>query len=92
MSRTENQSKRFGNVEAVKSLNLEVVEGTAYGFIGPNGAGKSTTMSILATLLAPRRRPQSRPYLIDTNAPCVLASERASRPVDERRVTGPSSA
>lgn len=53
MIRTENLSKRFGNVEAVKSLNLEVAEGTAYGFIGPNGAGKSTTMAILATLLAP---------------------------------------
>lgn len=53
MIRTENLSKRFGDVEAVKSLNLNVREGTAYGFIGPNGAGKSTTMAILATLLAP---------------------------------------
>lgn len=53
MIRTENLCKRFGDMEAVKSLNLEVREGTAYGFIGPNGAGKSTTMAILATLLAP---------------------------------------
>ena len=40
-------------MEAVKDLNLEVREGTAYGFIGPNGAGKSTTMAMLATLLEP---------------------------------------
>src|SRR5690606_11467186 len=53
MIRTENLSKRFGDVEAVKSLNLNVREGTTYGFIGPNGAGKSTTMAMLATLLGP---------------------------------------
>ena len=53
MIRTENLSRRFGDVEAVKDLNLEVREGTAYGFIGPNGAGKSTTMAMLATLLEP---------------------------------------
>jgi ABC-2 type transport system ATP-binding protein len=53
MIRTENLSKRFGDVVAVKDLNLEVRKGTAYGFIGPNGAGKSTTMAMLATLLEP---------------------------------------
>jgi hypothetical protein len=35
-------------------------------------------------LLASMLRPQSRPYLPGTNAPCVLASERPSRPGDER--------
>jgi len=43
-----------------------------------------------SALLAPRPRPQSPPYLTDTEAPCVLASERASRPDDEQRSTKPS--
>jgi hypothetical protein len=41
-------------------------------------------------LLAPMLRPQSRPYLPGTNAPCVLASERPSRPGDERYSAKPS--
>jgi len=45
--------KRYGRMEALKGLTLELEKGTVFGFVGPNGAGKSTTMSILATLLAP---------------------------------------
>src|SRR5207302_10902681 len=47
-------------------------------------------LSRRAALLAPRRRPQSRPYLVDMGAPCVLASERPSRPDSERRIARPS--
>ncbi|GIP36684.1 ABC transporter ATP-binding protein [Paenibacillus sp. J2TS4] len=46
-------TKQYGNFTAVDSLNMEIAQGTVFGFVGPNGAGKSTTMSILATLLAP---------------------------------------
>jgi len=45
--------KRYGRMEALKGLTMEIERGTVFGFVGPNGAGKSTTMSILATLLAP---------------------------------------
>ncbi|HHP3706319.1 TPA: ABC transporter ATP-binding protein, partial [Shigella sonnei] len=45
--------KRYGKMEALKGLTLEIEKGTVFGFVGPNGAGKSTTMSILATLLEP---------------------------------------
>jgi len=41
-------------------------------------------------LLAPMRRPQSRPYRSGTRAPCILASERASHPGDERYSAKPS--
>lgn len=51
MIQTENLSKQYGKVHALKPLNLEVKKGSVFGFIGPNGAGKSTTMLILATLL-----------------------------------------
>ncbi|QBF32631.1 ABC transporter ATP-binding protein [Thalassococcus sp. S3] len=46
-------AKRFGAVQAVSNVNLEVGAGTALGLLGPNGAGKSTTLSILMGLLAP---------------------------------------
>lgn len=39
--------KRFGDVNAVDGLDLEVPPGTCLGLLGPNGAGKSTTMRLL---------------------------------------------
>lgn len=53
MIRIQNLRKRYGKMEALKGLTLEIEKGTVFGFVGPNGAGKSTTMSILATLLEP---------------------------------------
>ena len=50
---TRNLVKRYGKLEAVSSLNLEVPEGAIYGFVGPNGAGKTSTMRILTTLMQP---------------------------------------
>jgi ABC-2 type transport system ATP-binding protein len=45
--------KRYGELEAVRGIDLEVRAGEIFGFLGPNGAGKSTTISILCTLLTP---------------------------------------
>jgi ABC-2 type transport system ATP-binding protein len=45
--------KRFGSIEAVRGIDLEVRRGEIFGFLGPNGAGKSTTINILCTLLRP---------------------------------------
>lgn len=53
MIQIERLSKRYGKVHALQNLDLEVKQGSVFGFIGPNGAGKSTTMLILATLLEP---------------------------------------
>ena len=53
MIRTENLTKKFGNVTAVEGLNLDVKEGEVFGFLGPNGAGKTTTVRMLPTLLGP---------------------------------------
>ena len=49
--RTEGLSFNFGNQQVVKSLNLQVPEGSIYGFLGPNGAGKTTTIKLLLNLL-----------------------------------------
>jgi ABC-2 type transport system ATP-binding protein len=40
-------------VEAVRGLDLEVIEGECFGLLGPNGAGKTTTIEIMEGLLAP---------------------------------------
>jgi ABC-2 type transport system ATP-binding protein len=50
---TKGLVKRYGQLMAVKDLDLVVEEGAVFGFVGPNGAGKTTTMRILATLLRP---------------------------------------
>lgn len=50
---TVNLTKKYGDLMALDNLNLEIEEGTCFGFIGPNGAGKTTTIKILATLLKP---------------------------------------
>jgi ABC-2 type transport system ATP-binding protein len=46
-------TKRFGAVEAVKDLTLEVHQGEVVAFLGPNGAGKTTTIDMILGLSAP---------------------------------------
>jgi ABC-2 type transport system ATP-binding protein len=52
--RADSLTRTFGDeVEAVRSIDLEVRQGEVFGFLGPNGAGKSTTVRMLCTLLPP---------------------------------------
>lgn len=46
-------AKRYGAVQALGGLNLDIPRGSLYGIIGPNGAGKTTMLSVVATLLIP---------------------------------------
>ena len=48
-------SKRYGQVEALRSVDLEVEDGELVGLLGPNGAGKSTLVKIAAGLVRPTR-------------------------------------
>jgi len=46
-------TRRFGQTEAVKRLNLQVPAGSVFALLGPNGAGKTTTLKLLMNLLRP---------------------------------------
>ncbi len=45
--------KSFGDVRALRGVDLAVAPGTVLGLLGPNGAGKTTTVRVLTTLLKP---------------------------------------
>ncbi|EIN8475368.1 ABC transporter ATP-binding protein [Listeria monocytogenes] len=49
MIKLTNVVKKFGKIEAVKGINLEVEKGSLFAFLGENGAGKSTTLSMICT-------------------------------------------
>lgn len=51
--RTAGLSKRYGAVDALSDLDLEVTAGEAVGYLGPNGAGKTTTIRLLLGLIRP---------------------------------------
>jgi ABC-2 type transport system ATP-binding protein len=49
----EGLTKSFGDVHALRGIDLVVPHGTVLGVLGPNGAGKTTAVRILTTLLLP---------------------------------------
>jgi ABC-2 type transport system ATP-binding protein len=51
MIETRNLTKRFGHVEAVHEVSLEVRPGDRYGLLGPNGSGKTTLVRMLLGLV-----------------------------------------
>jgi ABC-2 type transport system ATP-binding protein len=48
---TQDLTKRFGKVQAVRGVSLEVREGDRYGLLGPNGSGKTTLVRMLLGLV-----------------------------------------
>lgn len=68
----KNVHKYYGNVHALRGLNLEVRQGEIFGFLGPNGAGKTTTIRCMLDLIRPnsgsirvlRLDPQQNPQAV----------------------------
>jgi len=50
---TQNLTKSYGSVPALRGVDLEVRRGEIFGFLGPNGAGKTTTIRCLLDLIRP---------------------------------------
>jgi ABC-2 type transport system ATP-binding protein len=46
--------KNYGNIRALRGLDLEVQRGEIFGFLGPNGAGKTTTIRCMLDLIRPQ--------------------------------------
>ncbi|HAT1822351.1 ABC transporter ATP-binding protein [Legionella pneumophila] len=46
-------AKSFNGINAVVNLNLQIQEGTIFGFLGPNGSGKTTSLRLLSGLVVP---------------------------------------
>lgn len=49
----ENLTKKYDEIVALNSLNIEVNSGEIFGFLGPNGAGKTTTIRLILGLQQP---------------------------------------
>ncbi|MGH3776545.1 MAG: ABC transporter ATP-binding protein [Pseudonocardiaceae bacterium] len=66
--------KRFGTVEAVRGIDVEVRPAETFGFLGPNGAGKSSTMRMIACV-SPRSAGELRVLGMDpdTDGPRIRA-------------------
>ena len=84
-----NLTKRFGGLDAVKSVSLEVGEGETVSIIGPNGAGKTT----LFQLITGAERPDGgEVYLagerIDGLPAHVIAARGIARTFQNGRVYG----
>ena len=47
----QNLNKRFGAIQAVKNVSLDIHKGNVYGILGPNGSGKSTTLGIVLNVV-----------------------------------------
>ena len=70
--------KRYGAVEAVDGLDLEVRRGECFGLLGPNGAGKTTTVEICEGLNEPDAGEveRARPELVGGRAGAPRAARR----------------
>ena len=53
MLELDNVAKRFGKLDAIKGISLEIPEGQIRGLIGPNGSGKTTLFNLISGFLRP---------------------------------------
>ncbi len=60
-------SKRYGELSALKGLDLTVPYGSIFGFLGRNGAGKTTTIRLLAGLARPTAGSATVAGVVTTN-------------------------
>jgi len=69
--------KDYGQVRALRGIDLSVDAGQIFGFLGPNGAGKTTTIRILLDLIRPT-----------AGSACVLGLDAQRASMEVRRRVG----
>ena len=74
--KAERLVKRYGHINALRGIDLEIDRGDVLVLLGPNGAGKSTLLSVLAGRVRP------------TEGQVVLDGEMLSQSIRARRMTG----
>jgi len=67
-------AKSYGDLEAVRGIDLEVARGELFAFLGPNGAGKTTTVEILEGF---RRRSGGQVEVLGVDPQRFTRSDRA---------------
>ena len=73
--RLQGIGKRYGNVVALKDINLDIEAGELIVFVGPSGCGKSTLLLTLGGLL----RPDKGTVRVDEGTPFVIEEELVPR-------------
>ncbi len=76
MISARNIRKRFGSLEVLKGLNLDIADGRVTTITGPSGAGKTTLLQILGTLDAPE---PGGSVIYDATDVSALSDSRLSR-------------
>lgn len=77
MIHISNLSKRYGTVQAVRALDLDVPAGELFCFLGPNGAGKTTTIKMMTGLVRP-----------DSGSIRIGGIDALAQPVEAKRIMG----
>ncbi|MGD9201506.1 MAG: ATP-binding cassette domain-containing protein, partial [Chitinispirillia bacterium] len=70
LAQLQNVHKRFGSIQALTNMNIEIFKGEILALLGPNGAGKTTVISILLG----RRKPNQGKALLYSQNPRVPKS------------------
>ncbi len=87
---THGLSKRYGDLDALRGLDLRVPAGSIYGYLGRNGAGKTTTIKTLMGLIRPTAG-EGRVFGYHVDAPRDgVAIRRRTAHVGEDRAAWPA--
>jgi branched-chain amino acid transport system ATP-binding protein len=91
--RIDGAGKRFGGLQALTEVNLEITRGHVHGLIGPNGAGKTTFFNVITGLYQPDSgyfELDGKPY--SPSAPHAVARAGIARTFQNIRLFGDMSA